>query len=181
MAKPSVGAGDGFVVVAEVVKAVGLKGEGKLLPLVDWHGPLLGTDWLRWEDGSPLRVLRSRPSGACVVILSEDCRDRDGAEAAVGRRIGFRRDDYLAPDFPRPPGGLPFGLLGREVILAGSGETVGTVDEVRTGTVQRLLVVRRGGTEILIPAVEPILLPDDGSDGPLVIDPPEGLLDVAGD
>ena len=35
--------------------------------------------------------------------------------------------------------------------------------------------------ETLIPALPPILRPDDGLDGVLVIDPPEGLLDVAGD
>jgi 16S rRNA processing protein RimM len=170
-----------LVLVAEVVKAVGLKGEIKLLPLVDWHEPLLGTDWLVWEDGTPLRVLRARPSGSCVVVLSADCRDRDRAEAAVGRRIGFRRDDYLAPGFPRPAAGLPFRFVGREVVLAGSGEAVGVVDEVRTGAAQMLLVIRRGAAEILIPAVAPILQGDDGLSGPLQIDPPEGLLDVAGD
>ena len=170
-----------LILVAEVVKAVGLKGEIKLLPLVDWHAPLLATDWLRWEDGTPLRVLRSRPSGGCVAVLSADIDDRNGAEAAVGRCIGFRRSDYLAPDFPRPAAGLPFRFLGREVVLAGSGETVGVVDEVRTGGAQMLLVIRRDGAEILVPAVAPILLADDGLGGALEIDPPEGLLDVAGD
>jgi hypothetical protein len=41
-----------------------------------------------------------------------------------------------------------------------------------------LLVVPVEGGEILVPSVEPILRFDDALEGPLVIDPPEGLLDV---
>jgi ribosomal 30S subunit maturation factor RimM len=64
------------------------------------------------------------------------------------------------------------------VTLASS--TVGTVAEVRLTGGGFLLVIpdpTRGG-EILVPAVAPILAPDDGLEGDLVIDPPEGLLDV---
>ena len=59
-----------------------------------------------------------------------------------------------------------------------AGDVVGTVDEVRRIGPQFLLVIPDGAREILIPAVAAILRPDDGLTGPLVIDPPEGLLDV---
>jgi ribosomal 30S subunit maturation factor RimM len=59
-----------------------------------------------------------------------------------------------------------------------TGEAVGRVDEVRRYGWQITLVIRHGGQEILIPAVAPILNPDTGLEGPLLIDPPEGLLDV---
>lgn len=167
----------GFVPVAEVVKAVGLRGEVKLYPLVDFHAPLLESRYLRWQDGAPAVFLRGRASGGCVVAAFEGCADRDAAEAMVGRELGFAREDYLAPDFPRPAGGLPFRYLGRPVVTT-AGETVGLVDEVRRYTAQVLLVVLREGREILIPAVAPILRPDEGLEGPLVIDPPAGLLDA---
>ena len=54
-------------------------------------------------------------------------------------------------------------------------------DEVRRCGPQHMLVVLDGVREILIPAVAPILRADAALSGPLVIDPPEGLLDVAGD
>jgi ribosomal 30S subunit maturation factor RimM len=57
---------------------------------------------------------------------------------------------------------------------------VGTVAEVRfTGGGYTLVVTDPAGKgEILIPAVEPILQADEGLTGALVVDPPEGLLDV---
>jgi 16S rRNA processing protein RimM len=171
---------DGFIVVAEVVKAVGLRGEIKLYPLVDWHEPLLDSGFLRWSGGASFEVITARPSGECTVVLCEGCRSREEAEARVGDLVGFRREDYLAESFPRPPEGLPFAFLDREVVLAG-GERVGVVGEVRRFGPRMLLVIEREGREVLIPAQEPFLGPEAGLEGPLVIDPPEGLLDVAGD
>jgi hypothetical protein len=49
---------------------------------------------------------------------------------------------------------------------------------VRLAGGQLLLVVPDDAGEILIPAVAPILRPDDGLEGDLVVDLPEGLLDV---
>ncbi|HOX26785.1 MAG TPA: hypothetical protein PLL30_06350 [Candidatus Krumholzibacteria bacterium] len=168
---------DGFVPIAEVVKAVGLRGEVKLYPLLDFHAPLLGTDFLVWQDGDRARIEAVRPSGACVTVKAAGCADRDAAEAMVGRQLGFQRADYLAADFPRPADGLPFRYLGRPVALRG-GEVLGPVREVRRYATQVLLVVEHGGREVLIPAVAPILEPDAGLDGTLVVDPPEGLLDA---
>jgi len=168
---------DGFVPVADVVKAVGLRGEVKLYPLLDFHGPLLTSPFLRWQDGSEAVLERARPAGNCVAVKPEGCDDRDGAESLVGRQLGFRSDDYLAADFPRPPQGLPFRYLGRTVQRAG-GEVLGEVQEVRRYAGQVLLVIDYQQREVMIPAVEPILRPDHGLTGPLVVDPPEGLLDA---
>lgn len=172
-------AGD-FVVIAEVVRAVGLRGEVKLYPLVNWHGPLLGTDFLCWESGEPVGIVTHRLAGNGVVVGFAGSENRDQAEALIGRQLGFRREHYLDPAFPRPASGLPFCYLGREVHLA-DGQRIGLVSEVRCYGSQLTLVLVRDGREVLIPAVEPILRSDPGLDGPLVVEPPEGLLDVAGD
>ena len=169
-----------FVPVAEVVTAVGLAGEVKLYPLIDWHAPLLDSACLEWEAGGGVAVTRHRPAGACTVVRLAGCDDREAAEALVGRRLGFRRERYLAADFPRPADGLPFRWVGREVRLA-DGRRVGVVDEVRRHGAQFTLVIPGPAGEILVPALPPILRPDPGLEGPLIIDPPEGLLDVAGD
>ncbi len=169
-----------FVPVAEVTRPVGLRGEVKLYPLIDWHADLLASRHLEWEGGEPVRVERARAAGGGIVVAVAGCGDRDAAAALVGRRLGFRRGSYLEPDFPRPPGGLPFRWLDREVVT-GNGEPVGRVVEVRRYGPQPTLVVAAAAGEVLIPAVPPILRPDPGLEGPLVVDPPEGLLDDAAD
>ena len=130
-----------FVVVAKVVKAVGLKGEVKLYPFIDWHPPLLDSGFLRWENGEPLDCRRARAQGQIVIVTLQGYHDRNRAESLVGRQIGFSRTDYLDPAFPRPQAGLPFRYLGREVQLQ-SGDRVGEVSEVRRYGHQDLLVLQ---------------------------------------
>jgi 16S rRNA processing protein RimM len=169
-----------FIVIGEMVKAVGLKGEVKLYPLLDFHEPLLDSRYLVWEDGGPVEIEWHRQAGSCEAVKVSGVVGRNAAEALVGRQLGFMSENYLEPDFPRPAGGLPFRYLGRQVTTV-DGHEVGTVDEVRFTGSNYLLVIpdaRAVGREILIPAVEPILRPDEGLEDALVIDPPEGLLDV---
>ncbi len=169
-----------FVVIGEVVKAVGLKGEFKLYPLLDFFEPLLDSGYLVWNDGTAAQVQRHRQAGSCEAVKIDGVDDRTAAESQVGRELGFMSGSYLADDFPRPAGGLPFRYLDRKVVTV-TGSTVGTVDEVRFTGGGYLLVIpdpRMSGREILVPAVAPILKPDEGLEGDLVIDPPEGLLDV---
>ena len=168
---------EGFVPIAEVVKAVGLSGEVKLYQLLDWHEPLLVSEYLVWEDGQPVTAIRHREQGGGTVVAFAACDDRDSAEALCGRRLGFHRRRYLERDFPKPAAGLPFRYLAREVLMP-AGQQLGVVNEVRRYGNQITLVVLVAGREVLIPAVPPILRPDDGLTGPLLIDPPEGLLDV---
>ncbi len=167
----------GFVPVAEVVKAVGLRGEVKLYPLIDFYAPLLASRFLIWQDGAGAALQNVRPAGQCLAVKPAGCDDRDAAEAMVGRQLGFRRRDYLDAEFPRPAAGLPFRYLGRDVRDT-AGRVLGEVQEVRRYAAQVLLVIEWEGREVLIPAVPPILQPDDGLDGPLVVDPPEGLFDA---
>ncbi len=167
---------DEFVAVAEVVKAVGLRGEFKLHPLHDWHAPLLDSPYLLWRAGGTFSAVAARADGACVVVRTPDCATREEAEALVGRQVGFLRSRYAEAAFPKPPGGLPFRYLGRPVVTA-DGASVGTVTETRRYATQLLLVVAGAAGELLIPAVEPILRADEGLAGPLVIDPPPGLID----
>lgn len=169
-----------WIAIAEVVKAVGLKGEVKLYHLIDFYAPLLGSPYLQWDDGGAARVTRERSTRGGTTIALATVTDRSAAEALIGRELGFARQSYLQPDFPRPPEGLPFRYLGREVWTAG-GQRIGIVDEVRRYGSQVILVLPSGDREVLIPAVAPILRPDDGLAGPLVIDPPEGLIDGAAD
>lgn len=171
---------DDFVLVAEVVKTVGLKGELKLYPMIDWYEPLLDGEWLVFDDGRGFQAAHWRAHGPCYVVKVDGVEDRNQAETWVGRKIGFLRSRYPAPGFPKPVGGLPFRWLGRPVHDT-AGEVLGEVHEVRRYGPQYTLAIMRGEREVLIPAVAPILVNGEGLEGPLIVDPPEGLLDVAGD
>lgn len=175
------GASTRFVVIGEIVRAVGLRGELKLYPLLDFHEPLLGSPFLVWNDGSPAQVQRHRVmSGGCWGLAIRGIGRREDADAMIGRELGFLAASYGDPAFPKPSGGLPFRWLGREVVTGG-GDVVGVVDEVRRLGTRFMLVIPDGPREMLIPALAPILRPEDGLEGQLVIDPPEGLLDVQRD
>jgi ribosomal 30S subunit maturation factor RimM len=168
---------DQFVPIAEVVKAVGLQGEMKLYHLLNWHEPLLDSPYLTEESGRAMRVTHHRAASTGTIVGLAGCRGRQDAQGYVGKRLGFQRSRYEEPDFPRPARGLPFRFLLREVALKAGG-CLGVVTEVRLYGNQLTLVIPREGREVLIPAVPPILIADDGMTGPLMVDPPEGLLDV---
>ncbi len=169
-----------FVVIGETVKAIGLRGEVKLYPLLDFRRELLLSPYLRWADGTRVDITKHRQAGSCEALKLRDVHDRNMAEAVVGRQLGFMSHSYLEPDFPKPEGGLPFRWLGREVQTI-DGQKVGVVAEVRITGAGHMLVVEdpeNAGQELLIPALAPILQPEDDLAGVLLIDPPEGLFDV---
>ncbi|MFT5234434.1 MAG: 16S rRNA processing protein RimM [Candidatus Krumholzibacteriia bacterium] len=169
-----------FVVIGELVKAIGLKGEIKFYPLLNYFEELLNSKFLVWADGSPATVSKHRQAGSCRAIKVPEVHDRNGSEAMVGRRLGFMSHNYMADDFPKPVEGLPFRWLGREVETVG-GDAIGIVDEVRVAGAGYMLVLNdseQDGNRLMIPALAPILQPEDGLTGTLIVDPPEGLFDV---
>ncbi len=70
-----------------------------------------------------------------------------------------------------------FQLVGCSVVTV-QGERVGTVKEIFSIPENDLLVVERGKRELLIPLSGGICLEINPADKEIVIDPPEGLLDL---
>ena len=68
-------------------------------------------------------------------------------------------------------------LLGCQVFLQ-SNELIGEVDEIVKLPGQDLLSVAKNGKKVLIPMVKKIIISIDVSAKKIVVDPPEGLLDV---
>jgi 16S rRNA processing protein RimM len=69
-------------------------------------------------------------------------------------------------------------LIGCEVFKQ-NGELIGTVDEIVKLPGQDLLSVSKAGAQVLIPMVKQIIIEIDVSAKKIVVNPPEGLLDVA--
>jgi 16S rRNA processing protein RimM len=69
-------------------------------------------------------------------------------------------------------------LIGSQVLLQ-SGDLIGVVEEIVKLPGQDLLSVNNGGKEVLIPMVKQIIVSIDVQTKTIVVNPPEGLLDVA--
>ena len=68
-------------------------------------------------------------------------------------------------------------LIGSQVFLQ-SGDQVGVVGEIVKLPGQDLLSVDKGGSQVLVPMVKQIIISIDVAAKKIVINPPEGLLDV---
>lgn len=90
------------------------------------------------------------------------------------------RDVYVPEEFFRTlaPGRFyDFQVLGSRVVTA-DGREVGTVRGILPAGGQDLLVVARGEKEYYIPFAEPICVRVDPAGREIVIDPPDGLLEL---
>lgn len=113
--------------------------------------------------------------------------DRTGAEGLRGTRLFFdpeamgdaAGDEVHRGDEEEDEGWYEDELVGLSAVRP-TGEVVGTVSGLRTGAAQDLLVLTlTGGAQALIPFVEAIVPEVDVAGGRVVVNPPEGLLDLS--
>ncbi|PVZ14503.1 ribosome maturation factor RimM [Actinomycetospora cinnamomea] len=165
-------------VVGRVVKAHGLRGELVVEPRTDHvdarfaPGAVLS---VRGRTPATVTVTAARRHGDRLLVAVEEVADRDGAEA-------LRAAELTAPalsEEPEDPDEFhDHQLEGLAAVLL-DGTPVGTVTAVVHGVGGELLAVARpGGDEALVPFVTAIVPEVDLDGGRVLLDPPEGLLDV---
>ena len=170
------------VLVGRIVRPQGNRGEVVVAPETDFGSTRFaaGARFATRIDGRPrtLEVVQSREHQGRWVIGFSGVSSIDEAEALRGAEL------RIAPDAITP---LPEGsfyvhdLIGCRVETP-AGQTVGRVARVdMAGT--PLLVVGEEPDEVLVPLAEPICRRVDVQARVIVIDPPEGLieLNVTGD
>ena len=126
--------------------------------------PVRLKEWQLWRDQ--------------LIIRIEGCEDRSAAEK-------LRRHELLIDSafLPESEDGSPYicELIGLEARLP-SGEAVGVIEDVFSPSEQEIWSIRapqeRGGAEILFPAVPEFVRSMDPDSGVVVIDPPEGLIEL---
>ncbi|HEY3535398.1 MAG TPA: ribosome maturation factor RimM [Pedococcus sp.] len=172
------------LLVARIGKPHGLRGE----VTVQLH-----TDdpQRRFADGAVLATKAAAGSGVPTQLTVQGTRvhrgiwllafegvpDRTGAESLRGTRLFVDASEGLPEDDDE--GWYEDELVGLSVVSV-SGEPLGTVVALRTGTAQDLLAIRLpDGREALVPFVEAIVPEVDVPGGRVVIDPPPGLLELA--
>lgn len=169
----------GFVAIGRVVKAHGLSGEVKLLPLTDdldrFH-TLDGCYVLspNSEAGEFRRIEAVRLQGGMPIIKLEGSDEIEAASQLVGRFLAVK-EEGLAP--LRQDSFYAWQVVGCRVVTE-DGTEVGMLSDIEYGNGQDLWVVQKGEREHLIPAVAEIIVSVDPDAKKIVIRPPEGLLDL---
>jgi 16S rRNA processing protein RimM len=173
-----------YLVVGHLNKAHGTKGEIFVWPLTDHPegsfapGVIL---YLGDESGNdpdptlPTVVIEtSRPFRRGFLIRLDGVGSRDEAEALQGKYVLRPKDELEAPE----DGELFYHeLLGMRVVTA-DGQEVGTIAEVYELRPADLLEVRGPEKTHFIPFLSSLVREIDKATSTMVIDPPEGLLEL---
>jgi 16S rRNA processing protein RimM len=168
-----------LVAIGEVLRPFGLRGEVKVRPLTDRPRERFGRleRCLLWERERDRRedcqIASCRFDGETVFLRIDGVDSPEAARRFQGRLLAVRRDEALPP----PEGQFyPWQLEGA-VVETRDGRSVGRFVGVESGA-QDLWVVDDGGRQRLIPAVASIVVEVSVADRRIVIDPPEGLLEL---
>jgi 16S rRNA processing protein RimM len=168
-----------LVVIGEVTRPHGLRGEVRVIPHTDRPERFDGlAACVLWDEASDARTVRriigARRQGDAVLLRLADCESVEAATVLVGRLVALPRAQAL----PLAPGHVyPWQLVGCRV-ETDDGRAVGEVSGIEPSPAHDLWVVRGGGREHLIPAVAEIVVDVDVDGRRVVIRPPEGLLDL---
>jgi 16S rRNA processing protein RimM len=98
----------------------------------------------------------------------------EGADALAGAEVFVAEDSFRSLERGAY---YEFQVVGSRVVTVG-GTEVGTVRDVLPAGGSNVLVVARGEDEIYVPFAEPICRRVDPAGRVIVIDPPDGLLDL---
>jgi len=129
---------------------------------------------LTLDDGRQLTIRSSRWHNQILLLAFDGVADRNQIEEL--------RDQLISSDVDLgslAPGEYHFQqLIGCEVFQQ-NGELIGKVDEIVKLPGQDLLSVNRAGAQVLIPMVKQIIIEINVLAKKIVVNPPEGLLNVA--
>jgi 16S rRNA processing protein RimM len=169
----SPGGADDRIIVGEVVGAHGVAGAVRVAPATDFPDRLLDlADVVLVSAGAarPVRVERSSRSGRVVLMKFQGTGTRGAAEALRGATVEIPARDAA----PLPPGQFyTFQVIGLEVRTP-EGKAIGrVVDILRTGSNDVYVVRPPEGGEILLPALDSVVLRIDIGAGELVARLPE--------
>lgn len=164
-----------LLLIGEVVRPHGVAGEVKVAIAPEYLEVLReGVDRVYLGPRQkPYVVLNTRPHQGALLLLLEGVQSRNEAEALRGARVYVRVGDL-------PP--LPEGdyyvhdLLGLQVYDQDTGALLGELTEVlATGSNDVYVVRRPNGAELLLPALESVILLIDLEAGAMRVRVPPGL------
>jgi 16S rRNA processing protein RimM len=169
-----------LVAVGELLRPHGLHGEVRVRSLTDRTEDRFRRlrECILWDPDTdqrePCRIASCRFEGDTPLVRLEGIDSPEAARRLTGRLLAVDRSQAL----PAPEGSFyPWQLEGARVETR-DGRVVGSFAGVETGGAQDLWVVVHEGREHLIPAVAEIVVDVNVAERRIVIDPPEGLLEL---
>jgi 16S rRNA processing protein RimM len=159
--------------IGKVVKAHGLGGHLKVLPYGETFSTLSAEEKItaRLPDGTSffLTIAEIRPHQKTFLLLSREIDTVEEARRLVGAEL-------CVPESRLPPADSGefywYQLIGLLVINT-EGEELGTLEEIMETGSNDVYVVRRGTEEILVPAIEGVVVEVDLQRRLMIVDLPE--------
>src|SRR5688500_4529283 len=167
-----------MVLVGRVVRPHGLRGQVVVASETDFGAERFAPGAKVWQQAgkalNELVVVDSYPQADRWIVAFENVTTVEEAEALRGIELRIPEDARmpLGPDEY-----YLYDLVGCEVRTA-AGVEIGRVQAVYTGAGGALLSVDRNGDEVLVPLVKTMCPEIDVAARRIIVDPPEGLLDV---
>lgn len=170
-----------IVTIGVIARAHGVKGEVVIDVRTDSPDKRFTENAVIMTDPpnvGPVTLTHVRPHGDRLLVRFKEIPDRTAAEAARGVRLLTEiADDAVTED---PDEYFDHQLIGLGAELL-DGQRIGDVADVLHRPGQDLLAIRRDdGGQALVPFVSQIVTSVDISAGRVVIDPPDGLLEIGG-
>ena len=141
-----------FLEAGQIVNTHGIRGEVKIVPWCDTPEFLCGFDVL-YLDGKPVPVESARAHKGNVIAKLAGVDDVNAAMCLKNKVVSIDRSNVELPE------GRHFiaDLIGLEVRDADSGAVLGVIDDVLTLPANEVYMVKGGGKEYMIPAVDEFL------------------------
>jgi len=172
--------GAALVAVGEVLRPWGLQGEVRVKPLTDHPKERFRalSECVLWEPvpdrRETCRIASCRFEGQTVLVRMEGVTSPEDARRFTGRLLAVALEDVL----PAPEGHFYAWEMAGAAVETRDGRRVGEFVRVEGSEGQPLWVVAEGGREHLVPAVPEIVVEVNVKKRRIVIDPPEGLLEL---
>ncbi len=168
---PETAQGDELIAVGVVGGPWGVRGHVKVASLTDLPERFSPGSQLLLDD-RPIHVQSSRSYKGGLVIKLREIDSRQAAEVLRGKLLQVPKDRAE----PLPKGRYyHFQILDMQVWTKEE-HFLGTVKEILTTGSNDVYVVRGDSKEVLIPALEDVVLEVDTEKGRMTVDLPEGLM-----
>jgi 16S rRNA processing protein RimM len=160
-----------YVLIGKLQRAHGVTGEIVLGVTTDFPERIKrGKVIYLGADHSPRKISGARPFHNNVLITMEGIRNREEAAELTNLEVFVRVDELPALSEGQY---YHHQLVGLKAVLE-NGEEIGTVTEImETGANDVYVVTDKAGKEILLPAIDSVIIRVDLSEKQMVVKPPE--------
>ncbi len=152
------------LIVGEVLKPQGIRGELKIKPFTD-DAQVFRAFSRVFVGETEYKVLSVRTGGGAVFLGLKGVADRNAAELLRGQQITVLREDAPVPEEGRY---YIADLLGCRLVTQ-EGEVLGTLTDVRQAATD-VYTVEMDGKEVLFPAAEGVVTAVDVEGGVITVD-----------